>query len=96
MIRARFTAVGFDGSRYPLQAAMDVRCTGVYDEGSHDALMARIAPFIPEERAVRALPEANAPLLTVGAENLPLIFEMENWKCVRVFGRTGWVRCKYG
>ena len=75
-----------------LQAAMDVRCSGVYDEGSHDALMARLEPFIRDGEAVRALPDDGAPLLTVLREPLPGIFEMEEWKCVQLFGRTGWVR----
>ena len=80
-----------------MQAALDLRCDGVYDEKTHAALAARLqlSDLCPAA-AVHALPAADSPVIAFAREDMELesIGEYENWACVRLLGRTGWMKRK--
>lgn len=73
-----------------LQLAMDVRCDGVYDERTHDALMLRLGGI---SGGIRSVPDENAPLLGLFCREIPLkvLGSFGKWACVGIFGGTGWI-----
>lgn len=73
-----------------LQIAMDVRCDGVYDEKTHDALVLRLGAV---SGGIRSVPDADAPLLGIFCREVPLklLGSCGEWACVGAFGGTGWI-----